>query len=104
MVADHAVAADLAGVHAGIATDGDTVPADARLIQAIALQTAEGSLTGESLPVAKDVLPIGEEAVLGDRHNMVFSGTAVMYGRGRAVVVAEVTGRGASRSAGAPAG
>jgi P-type Ca2+ transporter type 2C len=68
--------------------EGDTVPADARLIQAIALQTAEGSLTGESLPVSKDILPIDKEAVLGDRHNMVFSGTAVTYGHGRAVVVA----------------
>jgi Ca2+-transporting ATPase len=67
---------------------GDTIPADARLIHSTALQTAEGSLTGESQPVAKDTLPIGEEAGLGDRHNMTFSGTAATYGRGRAVVVA----------------
>ncbi|MEX0805024.1 MAG: cation-translocating P-type ATPase [Candidatus Binatia bacterium] len=68
--------------------EGDTVPADARLIQSTALQTAEAALTGESLPVSKDTLPIHEEAGLGDRHNMLFSGTAATYGRGRAVVVA----------------
>jgi P-type Ca2+ transporter type 2C len=68
--------------------EGDTVPADARLIQSTALQTAEAALTGESLPVEKDTLPITEAVELGDRHNMVFSGTAATYGRGRAVVVA----------------
>ena len=51
-----------------------------------ALQTAEASLTGESLPVEKDAAPI-EEVGLGDRHNMLFSGTAT-YGRGVAVVTA----------------
>ncbi|MGH7492331.1 MAG: cation-translocating P-type ATPase, partial [bacterium] len=68
--------------------EGDTVPADARLIQETALQTAEAALTGESLPVAKDTLTIKEEVGLGDRDNMIFSGTAATYGRGRAVVVA----------------
>ncbi len=68
--------------------EGDRIPADARLIQSTALQTAEASLTGESLPVAKDTLPINEEVGLGDRHNMIFSGTTATYGRGRAVVVA----------------
>jgi len=68
--------------------EGDTVPADARLIQETALQTAEASLTGESMPVSKDTLPITEEVGLGDRHNMIFSGTAATYGHGRAVVVA----------------
>jgi Ca2+-transporting ATPase len=67
---------------------GDTIPADARLIQSTALQTAEAALTGESLPVSKDTAPITEEVGLGDRSNMVFSGTAVTYGRGKAVVVA----------------
>jgi P-type Ca2+ transporter type 2C len=67
---------------------GDTIPADARLVQATALQTAEAALTGESLPVSKDVEPIGDEVSVGDRHNMIFSGTAVTFGRGRAVVVA----------------
>jgi Ca2+-transporting ATPase len=68
--------------------EGDTVPADARLIQSTALQTAEAALTGESLPVSKDIAPITEEVGLGDRHDMIFSGTAATYGRGRAVVVA----------------
>ena len=68
--------------------EGDTIPADARLIQTTALQTAEAALTGESLPVSKDIAPIAEEAGLGDRLNMVFSGTAATYGRGRAVVMA----------------
>src|SRR5262245_46487142 len=67
--------------------EGDTVPADARLIPATALQAAEAALTGESLPVSKDVAPITEEAGLGDRDNMIFSGTAATYGRGKAVVV-----------------
>ncbi len=68
--------------------EGDTVPADARLIQETVLQTAEAALTGESMPVSKDTLPITEEVGLGDRHNMIFSGTAATYGHGRAVVVA----------------
>ena len=67
---------------------GDTVPADARLMESTALQTAEAALTGESLPVAKDTLPIPAEVGLGDRHNMLFSGTVATYGRGRAVVTA----------------
>jgi P-type Ca2+ transporter type 2C len=68
--------------------EGDTVPADARLIQSTALQTAEAALTGESLPVSKAIAPITEEVGLGDRDNMVFSGTAATYGHGKAVVVA----------------
>jgi Ca2+-transporting ATPase len=67
---------------------GDAVPADARLIHSTALQTAEAGLTGESMPVSKDTVPIPEDAGLGDRHNMVFSGTAATYGRGKAVVTA----------------
>jgi P-type Ca2+ transporter type 2C len=68
--------------------EGDTIPADARLIESTALQTAEAALTGESVPVSKDTRPIDDEAGVGDRHNMVFSGTAATYGHGRAVVVA----------------
>ena len=68
--------------------EGDTIPGDARLIQSIALQTAEAALTGESLPVSKETAAIAEEVPLGDRHNMIFSGTAATYGRGRAVVTA----------------
>ena len=68
--------------------EGDTVPADARLIHSTALQTAEAALTGESLPVLKDIAPVTGEAGLGDRHNMLFSGTAATYGSGKAVVTA----------------
>jgi Ca2+-transporting ATPase len=68
--------------------EGDTVPADARLLESTALHTAEAALTGESLPVSKDTRPIPEEVGLGDRHNMLFSGTAATYGHGRAVVTA----------------
>jgi Ca2+-transporting ATPase len=71
-----------------VVEEGDTIPADARMIQSTALQTAESALTGESLPVSKDALTIGGDASLGDRHNMLFSGTAATYGRGKAVVVA----------------
>ncbi|MGB9938871.1 cation-translocating P-type ATPase [Methanosarcina sp.] len=68
--------------------EGNTIPADARVIQSIALQTAEAALTGESLPVLKDNLRIAEEVGLGDRDNMIFSGTVAVYGHGRAVVTA----------------
>ena len=68
--------------------EGDTIPADGRVIQSTALQTAEAALTGESLPVSKNAAAIEEPAGIGDRENMVFSGTAATYGRGSAVVVA----------------
>jgi Ca2+-transporting ATPase len=66
--------------------EGDTVSADGRLLQAVRLQTAEAALTGESLPVSKSIAPLDEESSLGDRKNMVFSGTAATYGRGVAIV------------------
>ena len=81
-------AADLVPGDLILIEEGDTVPADARLVEATALQTAEASLTGESLPVSKDTDPIDEEVALGDRSNMVFSGTAATYGRGTALVTA----------------
>ena len=68
--------------------EGDTIPADSRVIDSVALQTSEAALTGESVPVAKQVAAVAGEAALGDRDNMVYSGTAATYGRGRAVVVA----------------
>jgi Ca2+-transporting ATPase len=68
--------------------EGDTIPADARLLESAALQTAEAALTGESLPVIKDPAAIADEVPLGDRGNMVFSGTAATYGHARAIVVA----------------
>jgi len=68
--------------------EGDTIPADARLLQSVALQTAEAALTGESLPVEKDTAPVREVVGLGDRRNMLFSGTAATFGHGHAVVTA----------------
>jgi Ca2+-transporting ATPase len=68
--------------------EGDTIPADARVIDSAALQTAEAALTGESLPVTKDTAAIAGDVPPGDRDNMVFSGTAATYGHGRAVVTA----------------
>ena len=68
--------------------EGDTIAADARLLESASLQTAEAALTGESLPVSKDPAAIDEDVPLGDRENMVFSGTSATYGHGTAVVVA----------------
>ena len=65
---------------------GDAVCADGRLLECASLKTAESALTGESLPVEKTVEPIPGEVPLGDRTNMVFSGTFVTYGRGRFLV------------------
>jgi len=68
---------------------GDRVPADARLMEAINLQVEEGALTGESVPVEKHTAPLPDPRLgVGDRRNMVYAGTVVTYGRGRAVVVA----------------
>ena len=68
--------------------EGDTIPADARIAESVSMQAAEAALTGESFPVPKDTAPIADEVALGDRHNMVFSGTAVTYGHGTAIVTA----------------
>jgi channel protein (hemolysin III family) len=68
--------------------EGDAVGADARLVEAASLLVAEASLTGESQAVLKDVAALAGAVGLGDRRNMVFKGTAVTRGRGRAVVTA----------------
>jgi len=67
---------------------GDTVAADARLLSAAGLQVSEAGLTGLSEPVRKDARTLAEPAALGDRLDMVFKGTAVTKGAGRAVVTA----------------
>lgn len=68
---------------------GDPVPADARLLQVHRLATNEAALTGESLPVRKNADgPLPPDTPLGERHNMVFMGTVVSGGTGRALVVA----------------
>jgi P-type Ca2+ transporter type 2C len=78
------VPGDVLLVHAG-----DRVSADARLTVALNLQVDEAALTGESLPVEKHEEPLDNpELPVGDRTNMVYTGTTVTYGRGRAVVVA----------------
>ncbi len=67
---------------------GDFVPADARLIFSAGLKSEESALTGESVPAEKDYLAeIEENAPLGDRSNMVFSGCSITYGTATAVVV-----------------
>ena len=65
---------------------GDMIPADGRLIENASLKVDESALTGESLAVEKSIDPILEEAALGDRSNMMFSGSFVTYGHGRVVV------------------
>ena len=65
---------------------GDKVPADARLIEAINMKTDEASLTGESTSVNKNVASLPEEIIVSDRRNSVFTGTVVVYGRGKGVV------------------
>lgn len=72
---------------------GDTVPADCRIIESHSLKAEEAALTGESVPVNKivDVLMCNNsqnDIPLGDRNNMLFNGSVVVYGRGKAVVVA----------------
>lgn len=68
---------------------GDFVPADARLIRSVSLKSEESALTGESVPSEKDALaPVKENAPLGDRSNMVFSGCSITYGTALAVVTA----------------
>jgi Ca2+-transporting ATPase len=68
---------------------GDKVPADARLTEAINLQTVEAPLTGESAPVEKHSEPLTDDQLPpADQKNMAFAGTAVTYGRGRALIVA----------------
>ena len=68
--------------------EGDSAGADARLLRATSLRVQEASLTGESEAVLKDTVPLGAGVALGDRRNMVFKGTAIAQGTGRAVVTA----------------
>lgn len=68
--------------------EGTKVSADARLIEAINLSISEAALTGESVPSSKKTDLIKDQKGVGDQNNMVFSGTSVVRGRGKAVVVA----------------
>ncbi|MDA9470665.1 cation-transporting ATPase [Enterococcus sp. 5H] len=65
---------------------GDFVPADGRLLEEGSLKIDEGMLTGESVPAEKKVTALHQTAQVGDRINMVFSGTLVVYGRGKFLV------------------
>ncbi len=71
---------------------GDSVPADCRVIESASMQIEEAALTGESVPVEKHAAVISlaegtDDVPLGDRKNMCYMGSTVVYGRGRAVVV-----------------
>jgi calcium-translocating P-type ATPase len=67
---------------------GDRVPADLRLIEAHGLRAEEAALTGESLPVSKQVDPVAADAMLADRRSMAYAGTWVAGGQGVGIVVA----------------
>lgn len=66
---------------------GDKVPADLRLVSVKTLRVEEAALTGESLPVEKDMHPVGPDEALGDRTGMAFAGTLVVNGQATGVVV-----------------
>ncbi len=81
-------AADLVPGDIVLVEPGDRVPADLRLTEARGLSVEEAILTGESVPVDKSTAPVDAEVTLGDRGSMLFSGTLVVAGTGRGVVVA----------------
>lgn len=69
---------------------GDAVPADGRIFESASLKIEESALTGESVPVNKFIKAIGlegqKDVPLGDRKNMMYMGSTVVYGRGKAVI------------------
>ncbi len=67
---------------------GDAVPADARITECISMMCEESALTGESVPVSKtaDAMKKADELPLGDRKNMLYAGSTLVYGRGKAIV------------------
>jgi len=66
---------------------GDFVPADARILSSASLKSEESALTGESVPAEKDAeAKVAKDAPLGDRHNMLYSGCGITYGRAKAMV------------------
>jgi P-type Ca2+ transporter type 2C len=84
--AERIASADVVPGDVLLLAEGDAVCADARLIEAASLMVAEASLTGESEAALKETRTLSGEVGLGDRVNMVFNGTAVTRGRGRAIV------------------
>ena len=84
LAASELVTGDIVGLEAG-----NLVPADLRLLETINLRTQEASLTGESEPVDKiSSALVGDSVPIGDRYNMAYMGTLVVYGRGRGIVTA----------------
>ena len=81
-------AAELVAGDVVVLTPGDRVPADLRIIRVRELRVDEALLTGESVPVAKHVDAVADDAVIGDRSCLAYSGTLVTYGQGQGVVVA----------------
>jgi P-type Ca2+ transporter type 2C len=79
-------AADLVPGDVMLLYAGDKVPADGRLLEAFTMKNGEAPLTGESQPVDKTANVLPELTQLNDRENMVYTGTTVVYGRGKAVV------------------
>ncbi len=67
---------------------GDKVPADARIIEAKNLEVVEATLTGESFPIEKNTAPAPEDTAMADRKNMVYQGTVISRGTGKAVITA----------------
>ena len=65
---------------------GDAVPADGRIIECASLQVEEAALTGESVPATKDAEALAGEASTGDRKNMVYMGSTVVYGRASVLI------------------
>ena len=67
--------------------EGDRLPADGRVLEAFNLKISEAAITGESVPVQKSTSVLPDDTPLGDRRNIVLSGTEIIYGKGTAVIV-----------------
>ena len=90
---EHLPSAELVPGDVVLLEAGDSVPADCRVLESASMKIEEAALTGESVPVEKHVEPIelaadADDVPLGDRKNMCYMGSTVVYGRGRAVVAA----------------
>jgi len=80
-------AADLVPGDIILVNTGDKIPADSRIIESANLEAQEASLTGESNPVVKENILIPKHSQIADMHNMLFSGTIITRGRGKALVI-----------------
>ncbi len=87
----HLVEIDSAEIVPGdiiVFSEGDRVPCDCRLLESRGLSINEAALTGESIPISKDIEKIAQKTILAKRVNMLYAGTIVVKGKGQAVVVA----------------